>query len=43
MQIIISGRTYRDVKEHVQARPLGEVKVKGKEEAVEIYEVLRLK
>ena len=43
MQILISGRTYRDVKEHVQARPLGEVKVKGKEEAVEIYEVLRLK
>src|SRR5438034_3862511 len=42
MQILISGRTYRDVKEHVQARPLGEVKVKGKEEAVEIYEVLRL-
>src|SRR5439155_687828 len=34
MQILISGRTYRDVKEHVQARPLGEVKVKGKEEAV---------
>jgi len=43
MQILISGRTYRDVKEHVQARPLGEVKVKGKEEAVEVYEVLRLK
>ncbi|HEV8643618.1 MAG TPA: adenylate/guanylate cyclase domain-containing protein [Methylomirabilota bacterium] len=43
MQILMSGRTYRDVKEHVEARPLGVVKVKGKEEDVEVYEVLRLK
>ncbi|OLC32072.1 MAG: hypothetical protein AUH81_16755 [Candidatus Rokubacteria bacterium 13_1_40CM_4_69_5] len=43
MQILMSGRTYRDVKEYVEARPLGVVKVKGKEEEVEVYEVLRLK
>ncbi len=42
MQILMSGRTYRDVKEHVKARPLGVVKVKGKQEDVEVYEVLRL-
>jgi adenylate cyclase len=42
MQILMSGRTYRDVKEHVEARPLGVVKVKGKQEDVEVYEVLRL-
>ena len=43
MQILISGRTYRNVKGHVVTRSLGDVKVKGKEEAVEVYEVLRLK
>src|SRR2546428_8781988 len=43
MQILISGRTYRDVKDHVDGRPLGVVKVKGKEEEVEVYEVLGLK
>jgi adenylate cyclase len=43
MQILISGRTYRDVKELVEARPLGVVRVKGKEEEVEVYEVLRHK
>ena len=42
MQILISARTHRDVKEHVKARPLGVVKVKGKQENVEVYEVLRL-
>jgi adenylate cyclase len=43
MQILISERTHRDVKEYVEARPLGVVKVKGKEEEVAVYEVLRLK
>jgi hypothetical protein len=31
------------VKDLVEARPLGVVRVKGKEEEVEVYEVLRLK
>jgi adenylate cyclase len=43
MQVLISGRTYREVKEMVEARPLGVVRVKGKEEEVEVYEVQRLK
>jgi adenylate cyclase len=43
MEILISGRTYRDVKEVVEARPLGFLRVRGKEEEVEVYEVLRLK
>jgi class 3 adenylate cyclase len=43
MQILISGRTHQDVKHYVEARPLGAVKVKGKEEDVEVFEVLRLK
>jgi adenylate cyclase len=43
MQVLISGRTFREVKDLVEARPLGVVRVKGKEEEVEVYEVLRLK
>jgi adenylate cyclase len=43
MQILISGRTYREVKEVVEAKPLGVLHVKGKEEEVEVYEVLRLR
>jgi adenylate cyclase len=43
MQILISGRTYRDVQAFVEARPLGLLRVRGKEEEVEVYEMLRLK
>ncbi|MHB9155746.1 MAG: CHASE2 domain-containing protein, partial [Endomicrobiales bacterium] len=37
--IIIADSTYQFVKDIVEARPLGSVKVKGKENCVEIYEV----
>lgn len=42
-QILISGWTYQGVQSWVEARSLGPVQVKGKEEVVEIYEVLGLK
>lgn len=41
-QILISQRTYQKVKGLVSGRPLGALKVKGKEETVEVYEVLEL-
>ncbi|MGH7277107.1 MAG: adenylate/guanylate cyclase domain-containing protein [Candidatus Rokuibacteriota bacterium] len=41
-QVLISDATYRKVKDRVQARALGRIKVKGKEEQVEVYEVLGL-
>jgi adenylate cyclase len=41
-QILISGRTYRMVAGQVEARPLGAIRVKGKEQEVEVYEVLGL-
>jgi adenylate cyclase len=41
-QILISGRTYRKVEGLVQVQPLGMLKVKGKEEQVEVFEVLGL-
>jgi len=41
-QILITQRTYGKVEGLVEARPLGTVKVKGKEEDVEVYEVLGL-
>lgn len=41
--IIISEATYERVKDRVTVRPLGEVKVKGKEQPVQIYEPLELK
>ena len=41
-QTLITQRTLMKVAGHVEARPLGTVKVKGKEEEVEIYEVLGL-
>jgi adenylate cyclase len=41
-QILISQRTYERVRDLVDARPLGRIRVKGKEEEVEVYEVLRL-
>ena len=39
-QILISHRTWEKVHDVVDARPLGAIKVKGKEEQVEVYEVL---
>jgi adenylate cyclase len=41
-QILISYRTYERVRDLVEARPLGRIRVKGKEEEVEVYEVLGL-
>ena len=41
--IIISEATYIDVQEQVEAIYLGEVKVKGKQNAVKIYEIKGLK
>jgi adenylate cyclase len=41
-QILISHRTYERVRDLVAARPLGRIRVKGKEEEVEVYEVLGL-
>ena len=41
-QILISQRTWDRVKNVVEVRPLGPIKVKGKEEQVEVYEVLGL-
>ncbi|MGH7309178.1 MAG: adenylate/guanylate cyclase domain-containing protein [Candidatus Rokuibacteriota bacterium] len=42
MQILIAGRTYEAVKDVVKARSLGVVRVRGKEEEIEVYEVLHL-
>jgi adenylate cyclase len=39
-QILISHPTYESVRDAVQVRPLGAIRVKGKEEEVEVYEVL---
>ena len=41
-QILISQRTFDMVDERVQAKAMGVVRVKGKEEEVEVYEVLGL-
>lgn len=41
--IIISEFTYEHVKELVEVRYLDEVKVKGKNKAVKIYELINLK
>jgi len=41
-QILISYRTYERVRDLVEARPLGRIHVKGKEEEVEVYEVVGL-
>ena len=41
--IIISESTYELVKGHIAARGLGEVKVKGKEKQVAIYEPVNMK
>jgi adenylate cyclase len=41
--IIISQGTYELVRDHVVARPLGSVTVKGKHESVDIYDLVDLK
>jgi adenylate cyclase len=41
-QILISHRTYEAVRDLVDTRPLGRIRVKGKEDEVEVYEVLGL-
>jgi len=39
-QILIAEHTYDIVKDAVEARSLGRLKVRGKEEELEVYEVL---
>jgi adenylate cyclase len=39
-RILISGRTYDKVRKLVEVVPLGPIKVKGKEEQVEVYELV---
>jgi adenylate cyclase len=41
-QILISQRTHQKVDGLVNVRSLGAIRVKGKEEQVEVYEVLSL-
>jgi adenylate cyclase len=41
-QILVSASTYKQVADHVRARCLGVMNVKGKEEQVTVYEVLGL-
>ena len=41
-QVLISQRTYKNVESLVVVRALGAIRVKGKEEQVEVYEVLGL-
>jgi adenylate cyclase len=41
-RILISHRTYEAVRDLIQVKGLGPLKVKGKEEEVEVYEVLSL-
>jgi adenylate cyclase len=41
-QILISQRTYQRVDSVVNVRTLGVIRMKGKEEQVEVYEVLGL-
>jgi adenylate cyclase len=42
-QIIISEETYQRIKEHVNAKSLGEITVKGKAKPIKIYDVIGLK
>lgn len=42
-QILISLEAYERVKKHVQAKPYAPLKVKGKSNPLEVYEVLGLK
>ncbi|MBL7714625.1 MAG: HAMP domain-containing protein [Bdellovibrionales bacterium] len=38
--ILISGETYNEIKEHIHCMPRGSTKVKGKNEEVAVYEVI---
>ncbi len=40
--VLISGQTYELVKDRVEVRYAGETKVKGKEESVHVYELLKM-
>jgi adenylate cyclase len=42
-QILISEQTYRKVQAAVEARSLGRIKVKGKEDEIGVYEVIRMR
>ena len=42
-QILISDSTFQLVKDKIHAKSLGEIQVKGKEQAIKVYEVLSLK
>ena len=42
-QILISGRTHAMVRDDVEVRSMGSLRVKGKEEEIEVYEVLGAK
>jgi adenylate cyclase len=41
-EVLISERTYEKVRDLVEARPLGPFRVKGKEDEVQVYQVLGL-
>jgi adenylate cyclase len=41
-QILISERTFEMVKDRIDAKAMGAVRVKGKEEEVGVYEVMSL-
>ena len=38
---LVSGNIYRQTKEFFEFQPLGEIQVKGKEEPVEAYQLVR--
>ena len=38
-QIVISGATYRLIKDEIESRPLGSVNLRGRSQPVDIYEV----
>jgi class 3 adenylate cyclase len=38
--VLINASTYAQVRDQVEARPLGRIQVKGKEEAVEVFLLL---
>jgi PAS domain S-box-containing protein len=42
-QILISDATYKQVKDHVEAKEMGPIQVKGRSETVQVYELLKVK
>jgi adenylate cyclase len=42
-QILISEQTYLKVQAAVEARSLGRIRVKGKEDEIGVYEVIRMR